>query len=179
MLPALSTEAGVDAWVVGNFVLSTATLMLVASFANHFFFAALVIYGLLRVWEVSVYQVNVLLFGEYRAFSNGKDYALVGYRRLVILLLHNYAEIILWMAATYTFLSADYVHKWGDGAGTAIGGFCSSFITMTTFGDFDLSPKNQMAAIVLVFHATVGLFMTLLSLARFIALTPPAKDQRP
>lgn len=34
-----------------------------------------------------------------------------------------------------------------------------------------------MAASVLLFHATVGLFMTLLSLARFISLIPAPKTR--
>jgi len=48
---------------------------------------------------------------------------------------------------------------------------------MTSFGDFDLLPKSTMAASVLLFHATVGLFMTLLSLARFISLIPAPKTR--
>lgn len=51
-----------------------------------------------------------------------------------------------------------------------------SGITMTTFGNFDLLPKTDLAAIVLPFHSTVGLFMTLLSLARFISLLPIPKS---
>jgi len=48
---------------------------------------------------------------------------------------------------------------------------------MTSFGDFDLLPKSTIAAFVLFFHATVGLFMTLLSLARFISLIPAPKTR--
>jgi hypothetical protein len=74
-------------------------------------------------------------------------------------------------------MAADFEHKWQPGTGTVFGGIYSSFITMTSFGDFDLLPKSTMAASVLLFHATVGLFMTLLSLARFISLIPAPKTR--
>jgi hypothetical protein len=136
-------------------------------------------YGFLRTFEIVTYQTNVLLFDEYRAVKAGRDYHLVGYRRIVLLLLHNYFEIIFWLACTYTVLAVDFEHKWKAGEGTVFGGIYSSFITMTTFGDFDLSPKTATAAYVLLFHATVGVFMTLLSLARFISLIPEPKTIDP
>jgi hypothetical protein len=134
-------------------------------------------YGFLRTFEIVVYQTNVLLFDEYRVVKAGGEYRLEGYRRIVLLLLHNYFEIILWLACTYTVMAADFEHKWQPGTGTVFGGIYSSFITMTSFGDFDLLPKSTMAASVLLFHATVGLFMTLLSLARFISLIPAPKTR--
>ena len=150
-------------------------LMLAAYFNIPWLGYVLVGYGFLRTLEIVVYQANVLLFDEYRAFKAGKEYHLTGYRRMILLLLHNYFEIILWLACTYTVMAADFEHKWQPGVGTVLGGIYSSFITMTTFGDFDLLPKTDLAAIVLLFHATVGLFMTLLSLARFISLIPAPK----
>jgi len=129
-------------------------------------------YGFIRTFEIVMYQTNVLLFDEYRAVKAGNEYHLEGYRRIVLLLLHNYFEIIFWLACAYTVMASDFEHKWQSGAGTMFGGVYSSFITMTSFGDFDLSPKTTSAAFVLLFHATVGLFMTLLSLARFISLIP-------
>ncbi|GJA91138.1 hypothetical protein KAM357_30860 [Aeromonas caviae] len=134
-------------------------------------------YGFLRTFEIVVYQTNVLLFDEYRVVKAGGEYRLEGYRRIVLLLLHNYFEIILWLACTYTVMAADFEHKWQPGTGTVFGGIYSSFITMTSFGDFDLLPKSTMAASVLLFHTTVGLFMTLLSLARFISLIPAPKTR--
>jgi len=92
------------------------------------------------------------------------------------MLLHNYVEIIFWLATTYIYFSEHYDHKWAAGAKAAFGGIYSSFITMTTFGEFDLMPKSSVGAFILLFHATVGLLMTLLSLARFVSLTPKSKS---
>lgn len=177
VFPSWISARFVDAWVLGHLVLAFVTLWIVSSFPAHAISIALVIYGVVRVFEIAVYQTNVLLFDEYRAVKAGTDYALEGYRRIVLLLLHNYAEIIIWLASTYTFLADEFTHKWEAGTRTVLGGIYSSFITMTTFGDFDLLPKTNLAAIVLLFHATVGLFMTLLSLARFISLIPAPKSK--
>lgn len=178
--PGTATAAFVDGWVLGHLLLALLSVVIVSQLSHdHPLAVALVVYGVLRVIEIAVYQANVLLFGEYRAAVAGKSYALIGYRRLVVLLLHNYAEIILWLGCTYTVLADQYLHKWEGGTRTVLGAIYSSFITMTTFGDFDLMPKTNLAAVVLLFHATVGLFMTLLSLARFISLLPSPKTLDP
>lgn len=177
LFPKLVTGAFVDAWVLGHTVLAGVCVFLVSIAPQSWFSMALVAYGGLRVFEVTVYQVNVLLFDEYRAFKVGDKYELIGYRRMVILLLHNYAEIILWLACTYTVLAQEFDFKWQQGRDNAWGSVYSSFITMTTFGEFDLAPKSGFAAFVLLFHATIGLFMTLLSLARFISLIPVPKTR--
>lgn len=177
LFPKARTAAFVDAWVLGHLALSFVSLWIASRSPDSIVSLLLVGYGVLRVFEIAVYQANVLLFDEYRAFKAGKEYALEGYRRIVLLLLHNYAEIIVWLAGTYTLMAADFDHKWTGGTSTILGGLYSSFITMTTFGEFDLLPKSGLAAVVLLFHATVGLFMTLLSLARFISLIPVPKSK--
>ncbi len=173
LFPGAMTARTVDLWVLGHLVLALLAVALVAMLGpDHLVSMALVFYGLLRVFEIAVYQINVLLFDEYRAVKMGRRYAITGYRRMIVLLLHNYAEVIFWLACTYTLLADEFVHKWEGGAQTMLGAVYSSFITMTTFGEFDLLPRSNMAAVILLFHSAVGLFMTLLSLARFISLIP-------
>lgn len=177
LFPSAVTARFVDIWVLSHLVLSM-TAVFVAAYSPYPALRYLFMgYGFLRTFEIVVYQTNVLLFDEYRVVKTGGEYHLEGYRRIVLLLLHNYFEIILWLACTYTVMAADFDHKWQSGSGTVLGGIYSSFITMTTFGDFDLLPKTTVAAFVLLFHATVGLFMTLLSLARFISLIPAPKTR--
>lgn len=175
--PSAITARFVDFWVLSHLVLSMVAVV-VAVYSPYLVIGYLFMgYGFLRTFEIVVYQTNVLLFDEYRVVKAGGEYRLEGYRRIVLLLLHNYFEIILWLACTYTVIATDFEHKWQPGTGTVFGGIYSSFITMTSFGDFDLLPKSTMAASVLLFHATVGLFMTLLSLARFISLIPAPKTR--
>lgn len=166
----------VDTWVLFNLLLSILAVLAVSYGVPELLSIMIVGYGFLRVFEISVYQVNVLLFDEYRATKAGQPYALIGYRRMVLMLMHNYVEIIFWLAATYAYLADHYDHKWAAGAKTVFGSIYSSFITMTTFGEFDLQPRTNLAAMILLFHATVGLFMTLLSFARFISLIPEPKS---
>ena len=176
------TVGFVDAWVLGHLVLSFVAVVLVSTLNLHTWVAkGLVIYGFLRVFEIAVYQTNVMLFDEQRALSKGSDakYAVESYRRMVVLLLHNYVEIIFWLACIYTVFASEYKHKWEDGTGTLLGGIYSSFITMTTCGDFDLEPQTDAAAMILLFHASVGLMMTLLSLARFIGFIPKPNSNDP
>ena len=177
LFPSAITARFVDFWVLSHLVLSIVAVV-VAVYSPYPVMGYLFMgYGFLRTFEIVVYQTNVLLFDEYRVVKAGGEYRLEGYRRIVLLLLHNYFEIILWLACTYTVMATDFEHKWQPGTGTVFGGIYSSFITMTSFGDFDLLPKSTMAASVLLFHATVGLFMTLLSLARFISLIPAPKNR--
>jgi len=176
--PRVVNAKFVDGWVLGHLVLAFAALVFVAHFPAHWLALGFVFYGVLRVFEISIYQTNVLLFDEYRTVKSGTGgYVLAGYRRVVLLLLHNYFEVIVWLSSTYLFMEADFTRVWPGGSNTILGGLYSSFITMTTFGNFDLLPKTNRAALVLLFHSTVGLFMTLLSLARFISLLPvPRSD---
>lgn len=177
LFPSAITARFVDFWVLSHLALSMVAVVVAAYLPYPIFGYLCMGYGFLRTFEIVVYQTNVLLFDEYRVVKAGGEYHLEGYRRIVLLLLHNYFEIILWLACTYTVMAADFDHKWQLGTGTVFGGIYSSFITMTTFGEFDLLPKTTVAAFVLLFHATVGLFMTLLSLARFISLIPAPKTR--
>ncbi len=177
LFPSAITARFVDLWVLCHLALSMLAVIVAAYSPYPVFGYLFMLYGFLRTFEIIVYQTNVLLFDEYRVVKAGDEYHLEGYRRIVLLLLHNYFEIILWLACTYTVMAADFDHKWQSGTGTVFGGIYSSFITMTTFGDFDLLPKTTVAAFVLLFHATIGLFMTLLSLARFISLIPAPKTR--
>lgn len=175
--PRVATARFVDGWVLGHLLLAFVALVIVAYFPAHWVSVGLVFYGVLRVFEISIYQTNVLLFDEYRSAKAGdRCYVLAGYRRIVLLLLHNYFEVIIWLSSTYLLMEDDFTRVWPGGTHTILGGIYSSFITMTTFGNFDLLPKTNLAAMVLLFHSTVGLFMTLLSLARFISLLPTPKS---
>lgn len=173
------TERFVDGWVLGHLVGSIAALLAAALLEQRWLSYLLAGYGFFRTCEIVIYQANVMLFDEFRANRAEQEYFLESYRRVVLLLIHNYFEIIFWLACTYTVFAAQYDHKFRSGVGTVLGGVYSSFITMTTFGDFDLLPQTNLSAIILMFHATVGLFMTLLSLARFIALLPIPKAKNP
>jgi len=161
----------VDGWVLGNLLLSIVLLLMCSAPDLHWGEAIAIGYGGIRVFEVFIYQINVLLFDEYRARKAGKSYALRGFRRLVILLLHNYVEIIFWFALFYRNLG------WAFETGqTTLDSFLVSlnfsFVTMTTFGYSTIFPKETLGDILTLIQSVIGLFMALLILARFISLIP-------
>ena len=177
LFPRAINAAFVDGWVLGHFVAAFVTIVIVASVGKMWFTTLLVGYGLLRVFEISVYQTNVLLFDEYRARKVGKSYAVEGYRRIVLLLLHNYLEIIFWFAASYLYFADSFSFRIAGTHNTTFGGVYTSFIEMTTFGEPNVSPNGAFAAGLILWQSFVGVFMTLLSLARFIGLIPTPKTK--
>jgi len=161
----------VDGWVLGNLLFSIGQLWICSAPNLQWWEAIAVGYGGIRVFEVFIYQINVLLFDEYRARKAGKKYAVRSFRRIVILLLHNYAEIIFWFALFYR--NFDYAF---ETHGVALNSFLVSlnfsFATMTTFGHTTKSPICAVGGILVFLQSIIGLFMALLILARFISLIP-------
>ncbi|HHW41381.1 MAG TPA: hypothetical protein GXX19_09595 [Syntrophomonadaceae bacterium] len=164
----------VDAWVLGHLLASLLAVIYVRfSDANAFWYFIL-FYSYLRVFEIIVYQVNVLLFDEHRASLRGHDYYLRSYRRTVLLLLHNYCEIVFWFAASYLVLAGQF--SFGKFHGSLIGVVYSSFAVMTNMGSGEISAKTLAGLYVLWAQSLIGLFMTLISLARFISILPAPRS---
>lgn len=91
----------VDIWVLSNLFLSIVSVFLIKLLNIEIFSFALICYGFLRVFEIIIYQINVLLFDEYRCKIQGKDYKIRGYRRMIINLFSNFVEITFWFASSY------------------------------------------------------------------------------
>jgi len=161
----------VDAWVLGNLLLSAFLLTICSAPGLCWWELTAIVYGAIRVIEVIIYQANVLIFGEYRAKKAGKPFALRSFRRIVILLLHNYAEIIFWFAIIYRNLNWAFQVS-GATLDSFFESFNLSFVTMTTFGQTGVSPIGVLGETLIFFQSAVGLFMALAVLARFISLIP-------
>ena len=193
-----------------NFVLSLSSPFLVFHISSHIVSSLIVTYGFWRCFEIVIYQINVLLFDQYRndkkrfeaikkikqlkeyedvsieeaiEINNNKidgvktppPYAIRGYRRLVILLIHNYFEIIFWFSAGYLFYINDFKTNFENSF--VIEAIYSSFVTMTAFGDKLIVPRSSFGAIILFIQSLFGLLLTLISLARFISILPEIKSK--
>jgi len=168
----------VELWVLGHVLLSIILLLIYPTLGA-------VIYGGLRVFEVLIYLINVILFDEYRANkaehrkkrageTYAIPYAIRGYRRIVILLLHNYAEIILWFALFYRHW--DWAFETGRASlNSFFDALNFSFATITKFGYTTIYPRETSGDILVFIQSGIGLFMVLLILARFISLIPKPK----
>ena len=179
----------VDTWVTGNLALSFLAICIVKYTDIRLVSKIIVIYGLLRVFEVFIYQVNVLLFDEYRSdvkkdkeekeqnqnkknvtAKNNYSYALRSYRRIVILLLNNFFEIIFWFSSAYLYLSAYFSPDLKEN--TILEIIYKSFVKMTNFGSTTIEPRASLGIEIIWLESFIGLFMTLLVLARFIGMLP-------
>lgn len=162
----------VECWALGHLILSFIAIPIVLYAPSVWLGWAITVYGLVRVFEVVVYQVNVLLFDHFRAIQRGDAYKLGGYRRLIILLIQNYFEIIFWFAAQYVFFGQLFSFLVEGTADSVLGAVYTSFVVMTSFGVENIAPTGVLAYTIVIAQAMIGLFMTLLSLARFIGLLP-------
>lgn len=163
----------VDYWVISNFLLSIIYIFLVKYTDRTIVLYILFFYGALRIFEILVYQINVLLFDENKAKKQNKEYALKSYRRTVILLLNNFIEIIIWYAASYGFLSSQFMNVGTESIAQLI---YTSFSVMTGFGNASIEPASNFGIYLIWGESFAGLFMTLISLARFIGLLPAPKS---
>jgi len=166
----------VDGWVLGNLGFSMVCLVVSSVPQRSWWEIAILIYAGIRIFEVVIYQVNVLLFDEYRAKKAGKEYAVRGFRRVVLLLLHNYIEVLFWFALFYRNFSSLF-----DSRVTLLDSFGGSLyfslVTMSTLGYGDIVPKETVGLFLIFTQTSIGIFMALLILERFISLIPTPKTR--
>lgn len=176
IFPKARTGRFSEVWALGHVFLSILSVPAVLYINNQIVGLGIALYALLRVYEVVTYQTNVLLFDEYRAIKAGRKYALHGYRRIVILLMQNYFEIIFWFAAQYIFFHSMFSFAVEGSHESVLGAVYTSFVVMTSFGFYNVTPLGVVAYSLVIGQAMIGLFMTLLSLARFIGVIPTPKS---
>ncbi|MDO3412070.1 hypothetical protein QWJ34_20070 [Saccharibacillus sp. CPCC 101409] len=192
--PGFTRKTRVELWVFLNFVLSMAAMFIVYLFDEAAWFSYILLgYGVLRTFEIVITQVNILLFDQYRAELKKKKairqardrrdwiaekalrkkaaYQLVGFRRMTILLIHNFFEIIFWFAVCY-LVSAQSFNIDTDIHNPLSQALYISFVTMTTFGQANFGIKDQVSISLIAVQSFIGLVMTLLTFARFVSLLP-------
>jgi hypothetical protein len=169
-LPCLKyNKAIVDLWVLVNLSLSIVCLIVIPT--SYF----PLIYGCARLFEVIIVQINLLLFDEYRYKKDKWPYFITSFRRTVLLLIHNYIEIIVWFALIYRN-SHDLFNIKNGCLNSFWGSLYFSLVTMTTLGTGDITPNTSMGTFIVIIQTLIGIFMALLLLARFVALLPKTKS---
>lgn len=165
----------VEYWVLGNLMFSICASLLVYYVPCMWFTFILSIYGIFRIFEIVVYQINVMLFDPYRALKEKRKYVIKSPTRLVLLLMHNYVEIVFWFTTTIIyFLGIDdmLVNSWAYY-------LQMNFICITTFDTSEMLRNIKQENIFLLFaflESVVGFLMTVISLARFIGLLPSVRS---
>jgi hypothetical protein len=167
----------VESWILGNLICAICASLVAYHFTCSCTWLAILlsIYGMFRIFEIVVYQINVMLFDPYRALKAGRRYAIKSPTRLVLLLIHNYVEIIFWFTTTViTFLSIDdmLTSSWTYY-------LQMNFICITTFDTSEMLhnlEKGNVFVLSAFLESVVGFLMTVISLARVIGLLPSVKS---
>lgn len=162
----------VEAWVLGNLLCACVGVVIAVAFAKFpILINLLSLYAVLRVLEIIIHQANIILFDEYRTRKAGRKYAVRGFRRITILSLHNYVEIILW----YAILFLRFNDSFENGTvklHSILQVISYSFHTLTTFGYEGTVPSTTLGQALVLSEAIAGVFMVVIILARFLSLIP-------
>lgn len=182
----LWVEVYVLFWTILSFVLVFSWSSLKQLTSDWIF--VLVGFGAFRIFEILIIQVNALLYDFYRKkrdrlrLRDFTPYAVRGYVRITVLLLHNLAEITFWFAIFYLNFPTIFEFSPPLNPVTAL---TFSFFTMTTFG-YPLQPvipqatfENYFGHGLILAQAVIGLFTTLLIISRFISLLRNAPSSDP
>lgn len=161
----------IEIWMLGNLLCAFFSVSVTVPGSTSLLQILILSYGAIRVFETIVDQINVLLFDEYRARKAGLPYALGSFRRIIILLLHSYLEILLWYAAFYLHFNQSFATGLTS-LQNPIQAIGYSFYTLTTFGYAVTAPIDQLGYFLVLSEAVIGLFMALVILARFLSLLP-------
>jgi hypothetical protein len=166
----------VEVWALAHLVLAAAAIVIATASPTSTLAIVLAYYGIFRTFEIVVLQLNIMLFDEYHTRRTGGAYSLRGYRRSVVLLLQNFAEIVLWFAAAYAIFSGPQLVPHDPSVGGLIR---ESFLTTVTFGSSSPQVIGSEGLALVAWQGLVGLLVTLLSLARFVGLLPrpESRDQ--
>lgn len=171
----------VEKWVLGHFIFAFITTLIVYYVSDKFIWVAYIIaiYGAFRVFEIIIYQINVMFFHPYRAEKIGEPYRIKSPTRMVVLLLHNYIEVMFWYTTMIIVLL-----KVGGGIIEGTWGECirSNILCVATFDSSGIEKiasldgegisNIPMFANLIFLQIVTGIIMTLISLARFMNLMP-------
>jgi hypothetical protein len=166
--PNLISWLFVDLWVIGWTLLSVAGYLVAAFSLSQTAQIVFVVLGAIRVLEILTFHLGELLGASAH---QGILRALRSYRRSLVLLLLNYAEIIFWFAALHLFLhnvgllDAGYASSWAA--------LKESIGLMVANSSGLLVPKESAIPIAAgTIQSVVGLFVTTVIAARVISLLP-------
>ncbi len=160
------TEAFSDKWVVANTGLSFISLLVSHYFEENLFIKILLLYGALRIFEIIIYQINVLLFHPYKALFVDKklEYRIQNPYRSVVLLGHNFLEVIFWFTVTTNVFQENNTRL--------ILNLMDNTIRIFTFNYEKVSTGASILQLICFVEVICGILLTVISLAKFIGELP-------
>lgn len=184
--PLVSTPMFPEVWAVSNTLLAVILVYLIPVINCKWLLIVFVVYAILRIMEMFVYQINVLLFHRLanvfqdinkkasasESDSSTESYHIKSSTRTVILLLLNMYEYIVQFAvifaATESLAASECVHI----------GILGSFQLFMNVSSLDLTANHSDILFTAVYIETViGIFVNIICLARFISILPEVREK--
>lgn len=174
-----------EIWAVGNALMAVVWMYLLPVIQCRWVYVLVGVYAMLRVFEMFVYQINVLLFHRLKPQFlesadtvvkgsgpiNQKDYHIKSSTRTVILLIFNIFEYIVQFAVIYAMVeclsSSSTVHL----------GLMDSFGLFMNVSELNV-PGSESGFLMRVAHVEtiVGVFINIICLARFVGILPGIRE---
>lgn len=184
--PLVSTPLFPEMWAVSNTLLAVILVYLIPVINCRWLLIVFVVYAILRIMEMFVYQINVLLFHRLanvfqdinkkasasESEPSTESYHIKSSTRTVILLLLNMYEYIVQFAvifaATESLAACECVHI----------GILGSFQLFMNVSSLDLTANHSDILFTAVYIETViGIFVNIICLARFISILPEVREK--
>ncbi len=155
-----------DKWVMSNTLLSFISLLVSHYFEENFLIKILLTYGALRIFEIIIYQINVLLFHPYKALVVDKkeEYRIQNPYRSVVLLGHNFLEVIFWFTLT--------TNVFQENNNRLILNLMDNTIRIFTFNYEKVASGASVLQLICFIEVICGILLTVISLAKFIGELP-------
>lgn len=163
----------VELWVVGNLIAAIFFSIVLYTYNNKVINYIILIYAALRVFEIIVYQINVVFFDPIRAQNNNETYYVKSIIRTLILIFINFLEIVFWYACMILSISNlnDIIinYPWIKYIG-------ESFLCLATFNEGVITTGYSTLKKLSFLEIITGLVFTLISFARFLGLLPAINE---
>jgi len=128
------------------------------------------LYGGLRVFEVTIYQINVFLFDRRRALLKGKEYKILSPTRSFVLLMHNYIEVIFWFLSAFVILN--YCETLSFPVESFILSMRSAALSIFSFSFEGAESLSIMGSLAILFHSLISIFFTVVLIGHVIGYLP-------
>ena len=161
-----NTKSFSEKWVLVHTLLSLFSLVMLHYFSLGYISYFIVVYAFIRVLEIIIYQINVLLFHPYRTLVVDKEpqYKIQNAYRSIVLLGHNFLEVIFWFTSTSNFFN-----KPDD---RLIYTLMDNTIRIFTLSYEKARGTNNVIQFVLFSEVICGIILTIISLAKFLGELP-------
>ncbi|QEH70730.1 hypothetical protein [Cellulosilyticum sp. WCF-2] len=160
-----NTKEFSDKWVLVHTLLSIGSVFIIQYIDLGILKKIFLVYGAIRIFEMIVYQINVLLFHPYKAMVKDNHdiknkYSIQNPYRSVVLLGHNFIEIVCWFTAASIYFSNDSV--------PIIKALMQNTIRIFTFNYEQVAVKLCVLQYIIFAEVLSGMILVIVSLAKFL-----------